>query len=195
MRELEFLEDAEVTILSDRRARGPWGLAGGEAGAPGLNRLIQNEHATEIPAKGPPRRSPRRDPAHRIPRRRGLGSGIHMTLSRTERFGLGLLLLIFTWFTWRGMTAFYSGDDMMNMYGAWMLNPWRLAKAQILFWMPVYRPLGAAIYRVFYAAVRLPSRAALHILLAAAGGQCGSGVPLLPCPLLHRCGSPAGRCP
>jgi hypothetical protein len=74
-----------------------------------------------------------------------------MTFSRTERFGLGILLLIFTWFTWRGMTAFYSGDDMMNMYGAWMLNPWRLAKAQILFWMPIYRPLGGGIYRVFYA--------------------------------------------
>src|SRR4051794_40092364 len=73
-----------------------------------------------------------------------------MTLSRTERLGLGLLLTIFTWFTWRGLIMFYSGDDMMNMYGAWSLNPWRLAKAQILFWMPIYRPLGGGIYRVFY---------------------------------------------
>src|ERR1019366_198998 len=32
MRELQFLEDADVTILSDRRARGPWGLAGGADG-------------------------------------------------------------------------------------------------------------------------------------------------------------------
>jgi hypothetical protein len=45
---------------------------------------------------------------------------------------------------------FNSGDDMMNMYAAWNLNPWRLAKAQILFWMPIYRPLGGGIYRVFY---------------------------------------------
>ncbi len=74
-----------------------------------------------------------------------------ITLSRTERFRLGLLLLIFTWFTWRGLTMFYSGDDMMNMHAAWVLNPWRLAKAQLLFWMPIYRPLGAGIYRVFYA--------------------------------------------
>ena len=39
VRELQFLEDAEVTILSDRRARGPYGLAGGSAGAPGRNSL------------------------------------------------------------------------------------------------------------------------------------------------------------
>jgi N-methylhydantoinase B len=34
---LEFLEPAEVTILSDRRKRGPWGLAGGGSGKPGRN--------------------------------------------------------------------------------------------------------------------------------------------------------------
>ena len=74
-----------------------------------------------------------------------------MTFSRTERFGLGLLLVIFTWFTWRGMTAFYSGDDMMNMYGAWNLNPWRLGRALAMIWIPIYRPLGAVVYRIFYA--------------------------------------------
>jgi N-methylhydantoinase B/oxoprolinase/acetone carboxylase alpha subunit len=51
VRELEFLEDADVTILSDRRARGPWGLAGGEPGAPGRNQLIQGEQTTVLPAK------------------------------------------------------------------------------------------------------------------------------------------------
>jgi N-methylhydantoinase B/oxoprolinase/acetone carboxylase alpha subunit len=35
IRELEFLEAAEVTILADRHARGPWGLQGGSSGAPG----------------------------------------------------------------------------------------------------------------------------------------------------------------
>jgi N-methylhydantoinase B/oxoprolinase/acetone carboxylase alpha subunit len=35
VRELEFLDDADVTILSDRRKRGPYGLQGGAAGAPG----------------------------------------------------------------------------------------------------------------------------------------------------------------
>ena len=35
VRELEFLESAEVTILSDRHKRGPYGLQGGGDGAPG----------------------------------------------------------------------------------------------------------------------------------------------------------------
>jgi N-methylhydantoinase B/oxoprolinase/acetone carboxylase alpha subunit len=39
VRELRFLVPAEVTILSDRRERGPWGLAGGAAGRPGRNTL------------------------------------------------------------------------------------------------------------------------------------------------------------
>ena len=47
VRELRFLEDAEVTILSDRRARGPWGLAGGESGAPGRNTLIDGTTGEE----------------------------------------------------------------------------------------------------------------------------------------------------
>ncbi|MCS7025638.1 MAG: hydantoinase B/oxoprolinase family protein [Bryobacteraceae bacterium] len=38
-RELEFLAAADVTILSDRRQRGPYGLCGGSAGAPGRNLL------------------------------------------------------------------------------------------------------------------------------------------------------------
>lgn len=37
VKQLEFLEPAEVTILSDRRRHGPYGLAGGSAGMPGCN--------------------------------------------------------------------------------------------------------------------------------------------------------------
>ena len=39
LKEVEFLAAAEVTILSDRRARGPYGLQGGAPGVPGRNRL------------------------------------------------------------------------------------------------------------------------------------------------------------
>ncbi len=39
IRELEFLEPAEVTLLTERRTRGPWGLAGGSPGSPGSNVL------------------------------------------------------------------------------------------------------------------------------------------------------------
>lgn len=68
-----------------------------------------------------------------------------------RRFGLAVLFAIFIWFTWRGIFFFFSGDDMMNMHAAWMLSPWRLGRSLIEIWLPVYRPLGAAVYRLFYA--------------------------------------------
>ena len=40
IRALRLLTDAEVTILSERRARGPYGLQGGQAGKTGYNALI-----------------------------------------------------------------------------------------------------------------------------------------------------------
>ena len=40
IRALRLLTDAEATILSERRSRGPYGLAGGQAGQPGYNALI-----------------------------------------------------------------------------------------------------------------------------------------------------------
>jgi N-methylhydantoinase B/oxoprolinase/acetone carboxylase alpha subunit len=51
VREIEFLTAAEVTILSDRRARGPWGLAGGGDGAPGRNTLLRGGEELMLPAK------------------------------------------------------------------------------------------------------------------------------------------------
>jgi N-methylhydantoinase B len=50
-RELRFLTPAEVTILSDRRERGPWGLAGGASGKPGRNTLLRRKRAIPIAAK------------------------------------------------------------------------------------------------------------------------------------------------
>ena len=51
VRELRFLVPAEVTILSDRRERGPWGLAGGRAGKPGRNSLVRSGKEQPIAAK------------------------------------------------------------------------------------------------------------------------------------------------
>ena len=42
VRALQLLTDAEVTILSERRTRGPYGLQGGEPGKPGRNVLISD---------------------------------------------------------------------------------------------------------------------------------------------------------
>jgi len=53
VRELELLCDAEVTLLADRRLRGPYGLNGGNDGRPGRNVVIQRDGSeTQIPAKG-----------------------------------------------------------------------------------------------------------------------------------------------
>jgi N-methylhydantoinase B len=43
IREFEFLEPTEVTLLTERRRQGPWGLAGGASGAPGRNLLDDRE--------------------------------------------------------------------------------------------------------------------------------------------------------
>ena len=47
-KELEFLEPAEVTILSDRRVRGPYGLAGGGEGGPGRNQLNRRPLTSKV---------------------------------------------------------------------------------------------------------------------------------------------------
>jgi N-methylhydantoinase B len=39
VREFEFLQDAQFTLLAERRRYAPWGLAGGEPGARGIDLL------------------------------------------------------------------------------------------------------------------------------------------------------------
>jgi N-methylhydantoinase B len=52
IREIEVLTDCEVTLLADRRTRGPWGLAGGEAGALGKTSVIRSSGSVvEMPGK------------------------------------------------------------------------------------------------------------------------------------------------
>ena len=51
IREFEFLTPADVTILADRRLRGPYGLLGGESGAPGKNTLLKGKRTIAIPGK------------------------------------------------------------------------------------------------------------------------------------------------
>jgi len=52
VREYELLADATVTMISERRAVAPWGLAGGGAGQPGCNTLIHADGTEEaLPSK------------------------------------------------------------------------------------------------------------------------------------------------
>ncbi len=47
VREIELLTEAQVTLLSDRRLRGPFGLHGGSDGTPGANTIIRRDGPTE----------------------------------------------------------------------------------------------------------------------------------------------------
>lgn len=51
IREIEFLTEAEVTLLTDRRRTVPYGLAGGRPGRPGRNVLIRDGQEQELPGK------------------------------------------------------------------------------------------------------------------------------------------------
>lgn len=52
VREIEFLAPARVSLLTERRRRGPYGLRGGSPGAPGRNVLVREGEERELPAKG-----------------------------------------------------------------------------------------------------------------------------------------------
>jgi N-methylhydantoinase B len=51
IREIELLTDTQVGLLSDRRKRGPYGLAGGHEGKPGKNSIQHNGKSRELPGK------------------------------------------------------------------------------------------------------------------------------------------------
>jgi N-methylhydantoinase B len=47
VREIEVLTDAQVTLLADRRSRGPYGLAGGADAAPGRTVIVRRDGSEE----------------------------------------------------------------------------------------------------------------------------------------------------
>ena len=52
IREIQVLTDCEVTLLADRRWRGPWGLSGGSDGAPGKAFITRHDGSVEpMPGK------------------------------------------------------------------------------------------------------------------------------------------------
>jgi N-methylhydantoinase B len=50
-REIELLHDAQVSLLSDRRSYGPYGLYGGSPGQVGRNRIKRNKEEIDLPGK------------------------------------------------------------------------------------------------------------------------------------------------
>jgi len=65
---------------------------------------------------------------------------------------IGLFIAaFFVTFTWRGLLMYFTGDDVMNLYGYWTRPVADLVKANIFFWTPFYRPFGGVIYRTCFA--------------------------------------------
>ena len=67
---------------------------------------------------------------------------------------LGGALFLAVWFLWLagdGLNAWFSGDDLMNLYGAWSTPVWRLAADCVVFSGATFRPLGALWYRTVFA--------------------------------------------
>jgi N-methylhydantoinase B len=52
IREIETLAHSRMSLLADRRKRGPYGLAGGDEGKPGTNTIIRDNKRLRIAAKG-----------------------------------------------------------------------------------------------------------------------------------------------
>jgi N-methylhydantoinase B len=52
IREIETLAPARMSLLADRRKRGPYGLTGGEEGKPGTNVIVRGNKRLRIAAKG-----------------------------------------------------------------------------------------------------------------------------------------------
>jgi N-methylhydantoinase B len=52
VREIEVLTDSQVSLLADRRSRGPYGLSGGASGAPGRTVVLRKDGSQEeLPSK------------------------------------------------------------------------------------------------------------------------------------------------
>ncbi|MFN2515832.1 MAG: hydantoinase B/oxoprolinase family protein, partial [Pyrinomonadaceae bacterium] len=52
IREIETLVTARMSLLADRRKRGPYGLSGGDDGKPGSAAIIRNRDVRKIGSKG-----------------------------------------------------------------------------------------------------------------------------------------------
>ena len=52
IREIETLVPARMSMLADRRKRGPYGLLGGDDGKPGKNEIVRGGRSRKIAAKG-----------------------------------------------------------------------------------------------------------------------------------------------
>jgi len=51
-RDVQLLTEAQATLLTERRERGPYGLNGGQPGVPGQNLILREDQEIRLPGKG-----------------------------------------------------------------------------------------------------------------------------------------------
>jgi hypothetical protein len=56
------------------------------------------------------------------------------------------LIAYFLFFTWEGVRAPFSPDDMMNLANHWRHNPWQNLYGPFFLWHDFYRPMGGFFY-------------------------------------------------
>ena len=79
------------------------------------------------------------------------------------------LVVYFLVLAGEGLFAYFSLDDLMNLYAAWTRPATDAIKGNILFFLGLYRPMGAAFYLALYAVAGfdpLPFRIACYFLMA-----------------------------
>ncbi len=55
------------------------------------------------------------------------------------------------WFARPGLFVYLTGDDLMNLFGAWQKPISRIVADNILLSSPAYRPMGTLVYRLLFA--------------------------------------------
>src|SRR5262245_43722925 len=67
-----------------------------------------------------------------------------------------------------GVFAYFTHDDLMNLYKCWLVPMGDVIKANFFFFSGFYRPMGALFYRTVYAVAGfdpLPFRIACYLLM------------------------------
>ncbi len=67
-----------------------------------------------------------------------------------ERLAFAALIALFIAFTWPSLNGFYTPDDVLVTYWAWTWDHAEMLKALFIPWIPMFRPLGEAVYLLAY---------------------------------------------
>src|SRR5437016_4550729 len=62
----------------------------------------------------------------------------------------GIVAAVVFWFARQGLAAYFTGDDLMNLYVAWSRPFSRILFENVFYFTPGYRPMGTLVYRLLF---------------------------------------------